>query len=84
MRNHKEFKFLEKNWADYWSFTLVWPQLFWGRVDDTQDYDAFLSEGRKFALEIKSGIGYYEDANLNSIWFILLGFGFCLKHQNSY
>lgn len=84
MRNYKEIKFLEKNWADYWSFTLVWPQLFWGRVDDTQDYDAFVSEGRKYAIDFKSSIGFYEDSSLVSLWFIVFGFGFSIKKQESY
>ena len=84
MRNYKEFKFLEKDWSDYWCFTLVWPQLFWGRVDDSQDYDAFISEGRKYALELKSSCGYYQDEHLNSIWVIFLGFGICCKKQSGY
>ena len=84
MKNSKQFNFLEKSWCDYWAFTIVWPQLFWGRVDDTEDYNAFCSEGKKFAIDFKTSFGYYEDENIKSIWFILLGFGFSLKYQNGY
>ena len=84
MRNYKEFKFLEKNWSDYWCFTLVWPQLFLGRVDDSQDYDSFLAEGEKYALELKTSVGFYEDTNLISMWVIFLGLGACFKRQNGF
>ena len=84
MKNSKQFNFLEKSWCDYWAFTIVWPQLFWGRVNDTQDYDAFISEADKYALDLKTSIGFYEDNNLMSIWIIILGFGFSFKRQNGY
>lgn len=84
MTNHKEFKFLEKDWCDYVSITLLWPSLNWGRVTDAEDYDAFISGGKKYSLELKNSLGYYRDNCSDSLWFILFGFGFCIKKQDGY
>ena len=84
MLNHKEFKFLEKDCCDYWSITFLWPSFNCGRVTDLEDYDAFISGGEKYSLELKTSFGCYTDNCLNSLWLILFGFGFSLKRQEGY
>mgnify|MGYP001617187935 CR=1 FL=1 len=78
------YKFLEKSPFDYYRISFGLPKISWGSVKCCDDFDAFMKEGKKYAISFDTGWGIYKDLHFWSIWFNLFGFSLSLARQNGY
>lgn len=80
----KTFKFFETSPFNYYSISLSWPRLKWGKVLYYEDYDASIDNAKKYSIDMQTSFGYYDSDVYKSMWFIVVGFGITFSFQDGY